>query len=513
MKNASNKIYQLIHHLEKAEKRYFTLYAKRHQIGNANNYLELFQLINDSEIRSDPELKNFLKNTNKTYSFTNYLAVVKKQLMENLLKSLCQYNESNSIEEKIKNLNHKANILYEKGLIKESVKKVNKAKIMALSFERFHLILETIEIQKKIIASEYYNESSFNDLIALSDETNKYLAILKNKDAYWLLFSQIYKLHFQNSGDRKERDQKEILKLMNHPLLEKEEMALSISAKLDFLQLKALKHFIKGKSVEAFRYNQQFLAIFEEHPNFLKTQPARYRSTLNNFLIDCAQLGYENELNKGLLTLRALPKHEAYKKQKGTKMQIFRLSYQLELNWNIKKGNFNANYVLLPSIKKSLDQHKKTMVEQSLVVFYYLLAYSCFAIGKFDESLDWTNKLINETSEQSMIGLQSAARNLNLLAHFELGNWDLLSYSIKNTKRFFKKRERFLELEKTLLSGLSQIISQPKENHMVTYKQLVKTFKKLQDDSAFNYYCWIQSKLERKTYEQVYQESMCFELN
>jgi len=506
MKSSSNKIYHLIHHLEKAEKRYFTLFAKRHQIGDANNYLELFQLIKDKEIQSDEELKDFLGKTNKTYSFTNYLSVAKKQLMESILKGLCQYHERNSIEEKIKSLCHKANILFEKGLIKECEKKVKKAKKMALSFERFHLILEAIEIEKKIISTAYYNESSFNDLIALSNETKKYLKIIENKDAYWLLFSQIYKLNFQKSGSGKERDQEEILKLMKYPLLDKEEMALSFSAKLDFLQLKALENFIKRKPVEAFKYNQQFLAIFEEHPNLLKTQPTRYLSTLNNFLIDCAQLNYEDELKKGLVTLRAIPKHIAFKKQPEIEMQVFRLSYQLELNWNIKKGDFKANYLKLPSIGKNIEQHKKVMVDHGLVVFYYLLAYSCFAIGKFDESLDWTNKIINETNEKSMIGLQCAARNLNLLTHFELGNWDFLSYSIENTKRYFKKNDRFSGSEKILLAGLNKMINQPKESRIEIYQKLANAFEKLQGDSAFNYYYWAQSKLERKTYEQVYKD-------
>jgi len=508
MKSSSNKIYHLIHNLEKAEKRYFTLFAKRHQIGNANNYFELFQLIKDSRIKSDLELMEFLKKTNKTYSFAKYLSVAKKQLIESILKGLCQYHESNSIEEKIKSLCHKANILFEKGLTKESEKKVKKAKKIALSFERFHLILEAIEIQKKIISSAYYNESSFDDLITLSGETNRYLKLLENKDAYWLLFSQIYKLHFQKSGDRKEKNQLEILKLMKHPLLEKKEMALSISAKLDFLQLKALKHFIKGAPLKAFQYNKQFLNVFTEHPNILKTQAARYQSSLNNFLIDCVQLKYEEELKKGLSILRSLPKHEAYKKQKNAEMQVFRLSYQLELNWNISKGNFKDNYLLLPLVQKQLEQYKVVMVDQSLVVFYYLLAYSCFAIGKFNKSLVWTNKIINETNEQSMIALQGTARNLNLLAHFELGNYEFLSYSIINMKRYFKKKGDYLETEKLLLKGLNKLINKPTINHLAIYEQLNNSFNEQNRDVAFNFKYWVQSKLEMKTYEKVYQEHL-----
>lgn len=508
MKSSSIKIYQLIHHLEKAEKRYFTLYAKRHQIGDANNYLELFQLIKDEGIQSDRQLTDFLKKTNKSYSFANYLSVAKKQLMESILKGLCQYNQSSSIEENIKILCHKANILFEKGLIKEAEKKIKKAKKIALSVEKFHLILEAIEIQKKIISSVYYNESSFDDLIALSGETNKYLKILKNKDAYWLLFSQVYKLHFQKSGDRKERNQNEILYLMKHPLLEKEEMALSISAKLDFLQLNALKHFIKGEAPKAFIYNKQFLNVFTEHPNILKTQAARYQSSLNNFLIDCAQLNYGEELKKGLLILRSLPKNKAYKKQNNTEMQVFRLSYQIELNWNISKGNFKDNYLLLPLIQKRLEQYKTVMVDQSLVVFYYILAYSCFAIGKFDESLIWTNKIINETNEQSMVALQGTTRNLNLLAHFELGNYELLNYSIENTKRYLKKRGDYLETEKVLLKGLNKLINKPIINHTAIYKQLNKSFNEQNRDVAFNFNYWVQSKLEGKTYEEVYQEQL-----
>lgn len=510
MKYPSSSIYRLIGALSKSEKRYFTLYAQRHQSKGGNN-LDLFRLIKDKKIASDEALREYLeKNSLKEasieeYSFGNYLPVAKKLLMEALLSALSQFDGVSSIDETIKSHCHKANILFKKGLLEDCQKYCKKAKKMALSFERFHLILEVIEIQKKVIAQQYYNEHSFEELTALFEETNYYLKILENKNAYWLLFSKIYKLHFQDSGKQNKEHQMEMLDLMNSGLLQEESQALSTSAELDFLQLNALKCFIVQEAQRAFEFNKQFLDKFEQNANLLQTQPERYRSTLNNFLIDCVQLKYEQELKMGLEKLRALPQHKAFKKLQGTDLQVFRLSYQVELNWNIGQGNFVENCFLVPTLEKELESYKGQLVEQSLVVFYYLIAYSYFAIGDFEKSLDWSNKIVNETNKKVMEGIQAVARIINLLAHFELGNNELLFYSLENIKRYLKKQERFQESEQLLFVGLEKLLKQEKAKELSTYQKMAEQLKSLKRSGTFDYYCWVLAKLESQSYETVYQ--------
>ncbi len=508
MKKPTSEIYHLVHQMSKSEKRYWSLFAKRHEIGAGNNYFELFQLINEEGIDSDTALKQFFSKSEKSYSFANYLPVAKQQLMGNLLKALCQFQESNSIDEKIKNLCFQAKILFEKGARKLSLAKLKKAQKLAYHYERFHLLLEAHEIKRMIISQQNFDGSSMKDLNALNKESNDCLKLIQDKNDYWFLYSRIYKLHYQKSGNRKQKDEKEILELLNGQLLKEENISLSTSSQLDYLQLNALKYFIQDNPEKAFEFNKRFLEIFDEQEQFLETQAIRYRSTLNNFLVDCVQLQYEKELKEGLKKLRALPKHKAFKNLKDTELQVFRLSNQLEFNWNIYKGNFKENHLLIDGISSKLKRYEKTMSQQSLIVFYYLIAYSCFAIGQFDDCLIWTNKIIVDQDESMLEGLHAAARNLNLITHFELGNLELLGYASENLKRYFKRRNRFFEIEKILIQGINKLINSPKPEHSSIYKKMYDAFGEIKKDPSFDYQYWVLSKLEGKTYEEVFQEKM-----
>jgi len=502
MRKSSNDLYRLIHALSKSEKRYFTLFAQQRQVGEQSSYLQLFQTIKTADVHNDEALQTHIRQ----FSFAGHLAVTKKQLMDNLLKALCHYQEDTTVDESIKQLCHKANILLEKGLERHAEKYLRKAEQKAIQYERFHLILEVIEIRKRIIAQQYYNKTSFDELEDLYQKTAHYQKILDNKNKYWLLFSCIYKLHFRKTTHQKPADQQELTDLMQSPLLSDEKFALSASARLDYLKLNALRYFIQQKPQKALTYNQRFLDVFNEQPFLLQTQPGRYLSTLNNFLIDCVQLNKETAFFAGLKKLRTLPQQKAFKKKKDTEIHVFRLGYQLEMNWNISKGNFHENCDLVPAVKEKLAAYGDALVEQNRVVFYYLIAYSWFGIGNFSQCLDWTNKIIQETNEKVMEGLQSAARILHALSHYELEHTEYLAYSIENLRRYIRKRAGLSGMEKTLLSGLHQLLNQTPDKHAAIYTKMLKDFAQTSESEYFKASVWVQAKLEKRTYESVYSD-------
>jgi len=500
MKKASDVIYRLIHALDKSEQRYFTLFAERHQIGTNNNYLQLFQIIKKNKIHSDKELQPHIQDLD----FAGHLPVVKHQLTDNLLKALSQYDEVNSEEEQIKRQCHKAVILLGKGLPETAEKYLNKAEKKALAQEHFHLMPEIIEVRKRIITKTYYKKMDANALIALCEQAEKYRLLQSNKDEYWLLRSRIYKLHFLKAVDRKLHDQQELTELLNAPQLKDQQQAFSKDAKLDYLQLNALRCFIDKNPQQAFKYNQQFLQVFDEYPYLLQLYPGRYRSVLYNYLVDCVQLDKETELRTGLKRLYALPQHKAFKKIKDTAVQVFRLGYQLEMHWNINKRDFRANCDLVPHLTKELKRYKKVLAVQHVIFFYYLISYSLFGTSRFEECLDWANKIINETDEKMLGVVQVSARMLEVLTHFELGHDEYTHYAIERLRRFIRKQKLPYNMEKTLLTGLLQLLNQPPDKHQKIYDKMLESLSKIEESEYFRGQVWVQSKIQKCTYEAAY---------
>ncbi len=500
MKKASDTIYRLIHALDKTEQRYFALFAERHQIGTNNNYFQLFQIIKKNKIHSDKELQPHIQGLD----FVKHLPVVKHQLTDNLLKALSQYDEVNSEEEQIKQHCHKALILLGKGLPETAEKYLNKAEKKALAQEHFHLMPEIIEVRKRIITKRYYKKTDADALINLYEQAAKYQRLQDNKDEYWLLRSRIYKLHSSKAVDRKVHEQEELTELLNAPQLQNEQQAQSKDAQLDYLQLNALRYFIEKNYQQAFEYNRRFLRLFDEHPYLLPLYPDRYRAILNNYLIDCVQLDKEAELRAGLERLYELPQDKAFKKIKDTALQVFRLGYQLEMNWNINKGNFSANCELIPHLTNELKRYKKALAAQQILVFYYLITYSLFATGRFEECLDWANKIINKTDEKMLTVIQVSARMLEILAHFELGNTEYTHYAIERFRRFIRKQKSPYNMEKALLTGLTQLLNQTPDKHQKIYEKMITNLSKIEESGYFKVQVWIQSKIQRCTYEVAY---------
>ncbi len=500
MKKASDTLYRLIHALDKSEQRYFTLFAERHQIGENNNYWQLFQIIKKNKIGSDKELQPHIQGVD----FVKHLPVVKHQLTDNLLKALSQYDEANSEEQQIKRQCHKAFILLEKDLPEMAEKYLNKAEKKALAQEHFHLMPEIIEIRKRIITKRYYKKTDADALVALCEAAEKYRHLQQNKDEYWLLRSRIYKLHSSKAVDRKVHEQEELTDLLNAPQLKDEQQTQSKDAQLDYLQLNALRYFIEKNYQQAFEYNRRFLRVFDEHPYLLLLYPGRYRAILNNYLIDCVQLDKEKEFRIGLERLYTLPQDKAFKKLKDTALQVFRLGYQLEMNWNITKGNFGANSELIPHLTSELKRYKKALAAQQILVFYYLITYSLFATGRFEECLDWANKIINETDEKMLAVIQVSARMLEILAHVELGNDEYALYAIERFRRFIRKQKSPYNMEKALLTGLTQLLNQTPDKHPKIYDKMLKNLSEIEESGYFKVKVWVQSKIQKCTYESAY---------
>jgi hypothetical protein len=76
-----------------------------------------------------------------------------------------------------------------------------------------------------------------------------------------------------------------------------------------------------------------------------------------------------------------------------------------------------------------------------------------FGSGNNEKAIEYLNKIINWKVDLRT-DLQCYARLLHLIAHFELGNYDLLEYLIKSVYRFMGKMENLSGVEEEMFSFL-----------------------------------------------------------
>jgi hypothetical protein len=159
-------LFSLVKSLSKSEKRQFKLYVGRLG-GNAEaNFMSLFNLL-DKVSAYDDEL--ILKKTNiKKQQISNTKAHLYRQILVSLRFNPAHQNVRAQIREQF----DFAAILYNKGLYKQSLKILDKAKDLALNSGENNLAYEIVEFEK-IIESQYITRSLSNRADELAEQAKE----------------------------------------------------------------------------------------------------------------------------------------------------------------------------------------------------------------------------------------------------------------------------------------------------------------------------------------------------
>jgi hypothetical protein len=101
--------------------------------------------------------------------------------------------------------------------------------------------------------------------------------------------------------------------------------------------------------------------------------------------------------------------------------------------------------------------------------------------------------VLNDNENTLRQDLYSYARLFNLAIHFELGNYDLLEYTIKSTFRYLQKRERDFPMEKVIIDNFKKIIknqseSERKNNFKLFHQQLLELKAEPENEIVFKYF-------------------------
>ena len=296
----------------------------------------------------------------------------------------------------------------------------------------------------------------FQMLAKIVEEETICLQAIQHTSQHWLLNNQIYDLQvrFQQAHDPVVHQQ--LIEWEQQPLLATIENATTLRAKLYFLQGWATCYFTKGQVQEALVCNRQFLDLLEGQPHYLYLYPEQYLSTLQNYLIDSLELGKEEALRQGLDQLQTLPKHKAFRRIRNLEARVFYQRYLLEINWLIRKKQYQAGLEILPVLEAGLDRFGDRIMTHHRYTLLYLGAYIGTMNYAYDTALHWINQLLQAKSQELLSEIFRYARLQNLLIHFGLENWKLLESLVPSTRRFLRQRSPLSEAEQSVFRFIQQ---------------------------------------------------------
>lgn len=506
MKPASTYLFELIKSLTNSEKRYFTLYSQRH-FSEDNHSLRLFQTLVKQDEYSET------KAVSETGLAKNNFAVQKNILYNQILSALMQFDTSGNPAMRLQQDIFACQKLMQKGLLSQARTKLNQIKTDAEKYEMHEAGLQALQIESALNAREQYRRTSEADLDEWLAENHKLLAKISTEVYFKSINSKAQKIQL-STGGKSASSSLAVRKILDEANAKLPEIEMTEKARMDLLQTEALYHFLSGDTAKASEINATFIALMESQHHWIQFFPQRYFSALNNYLIDCFVLKKQSELLHGLEKMRALKDDPAFKKTSNLEPNIFRITYQIELNFMIASGKFSDAMKILPTVKEGLQKYAGKIPLHHQMNMEYLSAYLLFGAGLYHEASKQIDLLQQYSRSETAALIDDVAAIMQVICHFELGNYSILDSLVKSCKRKLNERKKSMppDLEFDLLNALlSFSVKEP------TAKDWQKLWTKLSKNidggkphtphsEYFDFFNYIYARSHKVSYEKAWTE-------
>jgi hypothetical protein len=499
----SDILFQLVQTLEKSEKRHFKLYIKR---SSAKEDLKIIQLFDALDKMNEYDETFLLK---KLPSITKpQLANLKNHLYKELLASLRLLKTTENVDLQLSEHLDNARLLYNKGLKLQSLRILEKAKEIAKANQKFNFLVQALSLEKKI-ETLHITRSSVEKTEVMAREATWISEHINRVTRYSNLALLLYRWYVINGHARNEHDEKDIKAYFKNQLPANIREVNGFYEKLYLYQSYCWYAFIRQDFLMYYRYSQKWIDAFEEEPQMLAVETGHYVKGMHNLL------NAHFDLRNHLLFDKTLKKFEAFAKtEAATQHDNFRTHISLyintaKINQHLMRGSFKEGVALIPQIEANLQEYALYVDRHRLLVFNYKFAMLHFGNGDYNESIDYLQKIINGPMDLRA-DLQSYARVLHLMAHYELGNFEIMESLTKSVYRFMAKMKNLTVVEEEMFRFIrSSFGSSPRqlkpelEKFLHKIKHLEKNRFETRAFAYLDIISWVESKVFAKPMSEI----------
>lgn len=499
-------LFQLIHALEKSEKRHFKLYIKRSSAKEELKIIQLFDAISKLRSYDEKQLLKKLPGIEKPQ-----LSNLKTHLYKEILSSLRLLKSTDSIDLQLNEQHDYAHILYKKGLFQQSLRIIEKAKETARTQQKFNHLAQLIALEKHI-ETLHITRSMQEKADELATEA---LQVSQRTDTIVKLSNlalQLYGWYIKHGHARDEEDEKDIKAFFSAHRPPENLNSMGFYEKLYGYQSYTTYAFIRQDFLMHYRYTQKWADLFTNDPSMIRIETGHYIKALHNLMNAHFDLRNHQLFEKTLARFEAFAASDRVLHNDNFRVQCFIYINNARLNQHFMQGTFQQGLELIPVLEKQIEEYDIYLDLHRVLVFNYKMALMHFGSGNYSECIDYLHRIIHESMDLRY-DLQCYARLLHLLAHFELGNYELIEPLSRSVYRFMSKRKNFTVVEEEMFKFLRKRIkvrNQELYTELQDFLHRVKKFEKSRFETrAFAYLdiiSWVESKVYRKTMSEVIRE-------
>ena len=502
----SDSLFQLVHSLEKSEKRNFKLYIKRSSGNEDLKIIELFDALDKLKEYDEAMLLKKLPSIKKPQ-----LSNIKVHLYKQLLASLRLLKSADSIDLQLNEQFDYAHILYKKGLFSQSLRILDKAKEMAKANQKFNFLPLVIALEKRI-ETLHITRGMQSRAEQLSVEALEVTGRIDMVAKLSNLALQLYSWFIKSGHARNSKDEKAVEQFLRDKLPPAANEQTGFYERLYLYQSYSWYAFIRQDFLMYYRYSQKWVDLFDEEPLMKRVETGHYIKGLHTLLNAHFDLRNFKNFEIALKKFETFAATDRVKNHDNFRIQAFIYITSAKINQHCMLGTFKQGLLLVPAIEEKLNEYDLFIDSHRVMVVNYKIATLYFGSGDYGTCIDYLQKIINEQVD-IRDDLQSYSRLLHLMAHFEMGNFELMEYLTKSVYRFMAKKENLTVLEEEMFKFLRTSFQLPRHKlkaELEIFLQKIKKFERSRFETrAFAYLdiiSWVEGKVYAKPMGTIINE-------
>ncbi|MFM1754270.1 MAG: hypothetical protein RLZZ236_1209 [Bacteroidota bacterium] len=499
-------LFVLIKSLSKSEKRQFKIFASRLETSSNTKFIELFTILDKSEVYDE---KLILKSGSiKKVQLSNLKSYLYKQILVSIRLNIPSQNIRYQLREQI----DFATILYNKGLYKQSLKILDKTKQQALENDEKHMAYEIVEFEK-LIESQYITRSIQGraDELAVQAKELNYRNTISSKLSNLSL--QLYGIMLKTGYVKSDEEYHQIDNYFNKHIAKFDEDKFGFREKYWYYNANLWRSFLVQDFLSCYKFANKWVTLFYDNPSMIYLNPVFFLKGNHYLLESLFMLKYKTNFKKYLVQLEETINDPKFPVNDNIASLSFLYLYNNKLNYHILEGSFAESEYLIPEVLYKMNQHSEHLDEHHEMLFYYKIACIYFGNEKYNESLFYLEKIINNKNLSMREDLMCFSRLLYLILHYELGNDYYLENQLRSTYKFMLKMNDLHEVQKEIMRFLKNLNSiypgDIKKEFIKMKERFIELDKNTYEKRAFLYLdiiSWLESKIENRKIGDIIRE-------
>lgn len=499
-------LFILIKSLSKSEKRQFKLYVGRLGVNTDAKFLALFNLLD--KMRRYDEKTILDSQIVKKSQLSNLKAHLYKQILISLRLNPGNQNFRVQLREQL----DFATILYHKGLYKQSLRLLDKAKSIAIDKEEKNIAYEIVELEK-VIETQYITRSLPDRAGELSGQSAWLSKMNTITGEFSNLSLELYGMMLKMGYVRNDEDHRLVADFFDSHLPDFDYETLGFREKLWLYQAHLWYSFLTQDFLSCYKYASKWVGLFYDTPDMIYLNPVFFLKGNNYLLESLFFVKYSSQFRETLDKLEQIITQKAFPKNDNIATLSFLYLNTNRLNLHFMEGTFEKGLYLTRIVEYGIEKHRDQLDRHHVMLFYYKLASLYFGVGDNKACIRYLNKIINGKNLKVREDLMCFARVLSLVAHYEAGMDYHLEVQLKSTYKFLLKMNELHAVQREMIKFLRKMGSIYPHELKMAFRDLYDRLKVYEDHPfekrAFLYLdilSWLESHLQGRPVADIIRE-------